>query len=161
MSFASALAKVKEENGLSISEISRRTGVDRKLVKGYLDGATPIPANRRRMADGLLASELESAGFLTLECEECGSTFSADPHDKRRKFCKRTCNTRSQTRKHQGYVRRYELGRAKHELALHRKAVAKFCQWCVGSDKTCPDPTGCPLAGISPYNYDRKEPNAK
>ena len=152
MSFTSVLANIKDREGHSISEMSRLTGVHRSLITRYLNGSNPSPENRKKLADGLLEPELENAGFRKLKCEECGTSFYADPRYKR-KFCKQQCNLRAQAAKAQNYKERYVLGRTTHDLEKHKLAVARFCNWCAGPEGRCPLPKTCSLAPVSPLVY--------
>jgi transcriptional regulator with XRE-family HTH domain len=152
--FKAHLARYKREHDLSISEISRRTGVNRSLVASYLKGANPTAKNRERMADGLLLPGLTTAGFKEHQCEECGATFRADPRHKNRKYCSRKCNLRATATRVAGYNEQYRLARTKHDLEEHQRAVKRFCDWCTGGDAKCPNPVDCPLATVSPYVYD-------
>lgn len=154
--FKKALKAIKSSQGFSILEMSTMTGVNRNNIGRYLRGASPSPSNRIRMANGLLATNLERAGFLSRECEECGTTFSYDPGETGRKFCKRKCNARNTAAKKQQYKTEYVLARATHDLEDHMEAVARFCDWCTGSETRCPEPRTCPLGRISPYNYDNQ-----
>lgn len=157
--FTTALRALKTTNGFTIAEMSRRTGVHRSAITGYLNGRNPTAANRKRLAEGLLADNLHRAGFITRDCAECGTTFTYDPLHKERRFCKRKCNIRATATRHQGYLRTYVTARLEHDLAYHMEAVQRFCDWCTASEQQCPEPKTCPLAKVSPYNYDNyKEP---
>ena len=136
--------------------MSEMTGVNRQTIATYLRGTNPSATNRLKMANGLLATSLETAGWLPKKCEECGIAFTHDPNDRGRRFCKRKCNVRWTANKHQAYQTKYVLGRVKHDLEDHIDAVARFCDWCTGSETKCPEPRSCPLAGVSPYNYDNQ-----
>jgi len=152
--FTTALKSIKSATGFSIAEMSRRTGVNRSLITRYLNGANPNPTNRRRLAEGLLADNLHRAGFITKDCEECGTTFVYDPIDKARRFCKRKCNIRATASRTKQYRSTYVTGRLEHDLAYHMEAIQRFCDWCTASEQQCPEPKTCPLARVSPYNYE-------
>jgi transcriptional regulator with XRE-family HTH domain len=155
--FTTALKQLKTRKEYSIAEMSRLSGVHRTVIAGYLNGRNPSPPNRESLADGLLAPQLHRAGFLEKECEECGTTFTYDPRDYDRRFCKRKCNIRATATRHK-YEAKYALARRTHDLADHMEAVSRFCDWCTGNETRCPEPKSCPLAKVSPYNYDTPIP---